>query len=94
MALTKKHIIREVNELGYNWRDSAEIAEAILEIMKKSLEDGEDVLVSGFGKFVVQEKEPKSVRSFATGESMRLDARNVVSYRCSGKLKEKINNGQ
>ncbi len=94
MALTKKDIIREVNQLGYNWRDSAEIVEALLEIMKKSLENGEDVLVSGFGKFVVQEKKPKSVRNFATDESMSLDARRVLTFRPSGKLRNRINNGQ
>ena len=94
MSLTKSDIIRQVNQLGYNKKDSAEIVEALLEIIKQSLEDGEDVLVSGFGKFVVQENAPRNGRNFVTGESMRLDARRVVTFRPSGKLRNRINNGQ
>jgi len=92
MSLTKSDVIRQVNQLGYNWKDSTEIVETLLEIIKKSLEDGEDVLVSGFGKFVIQEKAPRKGRNPATGEDLMLDARKVVTFRCSGKLKERINN--
>ena len=91
MSLTKSDIIRQVNQLGYNWKDSAEIVEALLEIIKQSLEDGEDVLVSGFGKFVIQEKAPRRGRNPATGDDLMLDARKVVNFRCSGKLRKKIN---
>jgi len=91
MSLTKSDIIRQVNQLGYNWKDSAEIVETLLEIIKQSLEDGEDVLVSGFGKFVVQEKAPRKGRNPATGDDLMLDARMVVNFRCSGKLRRRIN---
>ena len=91
MSLTKSDIIRQVNQLGYNWKDSAEIVETLLEIIKQSLEDGEDVLVSGFGKFVVQEKAPRKGRNPATGDDLMLDARKVVNFRCSGKLRRRIN---
>ena len=72
-------------------KDSAEIVETLLEIIKQSLEDGEDVLVSGFGKFVIQEKAPRRGRNPATGDDLMLDARKVVNFRCSGKLRKKIN---
>ncbi len=91
MSLTKSDIIRQVNQLGYNWKDSAEIVETLLEIIKQSLEDGEDVLVSGFGKFVIQEKAPRKGRNPATGDDLMLDARKAVNFRCSGKLRKKIN---
>ncbi len=64
--------------------------ETILEIMKKTLESGEDVLVSGFGKFCVKEKRERRGRNPATDEPMRLAPRRVVTFKCSGKLREKI----
>ena len=91
MSLTKSDIIRQVNQLGYNWKDSADIVEALLEIIKQSLEDGEDVLVSGFGKFVIQEKAPRRGRNPATGDDLMLDARKVVTFKPSGKLRKRIN---
>jgi len=90
----KAQIVKQVNQLGYNKKDSAEIVETLLEIIKQSLEDGEDVLVSGFGKFVVQEKAPRRGRNPATGDDLMLDARKVVNFRCSGKLRRRINNGE
>lgn len=91
MAYTKNDIIRQVNQLGYNWKRSTEIIETLFEIIKQRLEDGEDVLVSGFGKFAVKEKASRNGRNPATGKSMKLDARKVVTFRCSGKLRERIN---
>ena len=91
MSLTKSDIFRQVNQLGYNWKDSAEIVESLLEIIKQRLEDGDDVLVSGFGKFVVQEKSPRRGRNPATGDDLILDSRKVVNFRCSGKLRRRIN---
>ncbi|MGD9190735.1 MAG: HU family DNA-binding protein, partial [Desulfobacterales bacterium] len=51
MALTKSDIVATVHELGFTKKKSVEIVESLLEIIKSSLENGEDVLVSGFGKF-------------------------------------------
>jgi len=56
-----------------------------------ALEDGEDVLVSGFGKFCVKEKNKRRGRNPATGEDMMLDSRRVVTFKCSGVLKDRIN---
>jgi integration host factor subunit alpha len=63
----------------------------LIEIIKRSLESGEDVLVSGFGKFKVREKKARKGRNPATGEGVILDPRRVVTFHCSGKLRKKIN---
>jgi integration host factor subunit alpha len=68
-----------------------EITETLLEIIKKSLESGEDVLVSGFGKFCVKEKRERRGRNPSTGEDMMMRSRKVLTFRCSGKLRKKIN---
>ena len=78
-------------ENGFQKNQSIEIVETLLEIIKSKLASGEDVLVSGFGKFCVIEKQERRGRNPATGEDMMLDARRVVTFKCSGKLREKIN---
>ena len=58
-ALTKAHIVEAIAErIGYTKNESKEIVETLLEIMKRTLESGEDILISGFGKFSIQEKKP------------------------------------
>ncbi len=91
MALTKNKIIEQIYDLGFTKKKSVEIVEALLEIMKRTLENGEDVLVSGFGKFCIKEKATRRGRNPATGEDLILDARKVVTFKCSGKLRERIN---
>jgi integration host factor subunit alpha len=92
MTLTKAHIVGEVAEKnGYPKNQSSEMVETLLEIMKRSLESGEDVLVSGFGKFCVKEKHERRGRNPATGEDMMLEPRRVVTFRCSRQLRDKIN---
>jgi len=93
MALTKHDMVRQVQEMGYTQDKSVEIIEALLEIVKSCLESGEDVLVSNFGKFRVKGKAPRRGRNPATGEDLLLDARRVVTFKPSGKLREKINRG-
>jgi integration host factor subunit alpha len=92
MALTKAHIVEAVAEqIGYPKNQSFEMIEILLEIIKRTLESGEDVLVSGFGKFCVKTKHGRRGRNPATGEDMMLEPRRVVTFRCSGKLRERIN---
>lgn len=91
MALTKNKIVEHVNELGFTKKKSVDIVESLLEIIKSSLENGEDVLVSGFGKFCVKKKATRRGRNPATGDDLLLDERNVVTFKCSGKLRESIN---
>jgi integration host factor subunit alpha len=92
MALTKVHIINAIAEQnGFTKKQSTETVETILEIIKSSLAAGEDVLISGFGKFCVKGKRERRGRNPATGEDMMLAPRRVVTFKCSGKLRDKIN---
>ena len=93
MTLTKFDMVRQVQEMGFTQSKSGEIVEALVEIIKSSLESGEDVLISGFGKLCVKEKSPRRGRNPATGEDMVLEARRVVTFKPSGKLRERINQG-
>jgi len=94
MTLTKKEIVAKITELGFSKKESAELFKTLLEIIKNSLENGEDVLVSGFGKFQVKDKAPRRGRNPATDEDMFLDARRVVSFKCSGKLRRRLNGAE
>jgi integration host factor subunit alpha len=91
MALTKNDIVNKVHELGLTKKNATEVIESLLEVIKGSLAQGEDVLVSGFGKFCVKEKLPRRGRNPATGEDLLLRERKVVTFKCSGKLRDKIN---
>jgi integration host factor subunit alpha len=92
MALTKQAISERIREhLDFPKNQSIKVAEAVLEIIKSSLESGEDILVSGFGKFCVKEKNARKGRNPATNREMMLRARRVVTFKCSGKLRERIN---
>jgi integration host factor subunit alpha len=92
MALTKKDIIEQVyNQLGFPKNQTVEIVESLLEIIKSTLASGEDVLVSGFGKFCIRDKKERKGRNPATGEDAILAARRVVTFKCSGKLRTKVN---
>ena len=92
MSLTKADIIAAIQkEIGFTKNQSTELVESLLEIIKSELESGEDVLISGFGKFCVKEKRERRGRNPATGEDMILRPRRVVTFKLSGKLKEKVN---
>jgi integration host factor subunit alpha len=92
MTLTKAHIVEAVAEqIGYTKHQSSELIETLLEIIKRTLESGEDVLVSGFGKFCVKTKRERRGRNPATGEDMMLEPRRIVTFNCSRKLRDKIN---
>jgi len=92
MALTKANIVESIqSELGFTKNQSIDLVESLLETIKSTLEYGEDVLVSGFGKFCVQEKRQRKGRNPATGEDLMLAPRKVVAFKCSGKLRERVN---
>ncbi|MEW5909229.1 MAG: integration host factor subunit alpha [Thermodesulfobacteriota bacterium] len=91
MALTKNDIVAKVHELGFTKKKSVETIESLLEIIKNTLEKGEDVLISGFGKFCVKNKKERRGRNPATGSDLTLRGRKVVTFKCSGKLRDKIN---
>ena len=92
MTLTKLAIVESIAEQnGLPKTKSSEIVETLLEIIKKSLESGEDVLIPGFGKFCVKKKKQRRGRNPATGEDMMLRPRKIVTFKSSGKLKDKVN---
>jgi integration host factor subunit alpha len=92
MALTKAQIIEEVRtKNGFTLKKSTKTVEALLEIMKQTLESGEDVLISGFGKFCVKDKKERRGRNPATGEDLMLGPRKVVTFKGSGKLRKIVN---
>ena len=95
MALTKAQIVEKIqSNLGTTNSESIGIMETFLEIIKRTLASGEDVLVSGFGKFRVRQKKERKGRNPATGADMMLAPRTVITVKCSGKLRERINTGQ
>ena len=91
MAMTKSDIVAAVHEIGFTKKKSVEIIESLLEIIKGALETSEDVLISGFGKFCVKQKKQRRGRNPATGADLILKERKVVTFKCSGKLRDKIN---
>jgi integration host factor subunit alpha len=92
MALTKAQIVSTVqNHLGLSRKSSSKLIENLLEIIKQTLDNDEDVLISGFGKFCVKQKRERKGRNPATGDDMMLAPRKVVTFKCSGKLRDKIN---
>jgi integration host factor subunit alpha len=92
MPCTKDHIVNSIyNQLGLPKNRSTKIVESLLEIIKKTLASGEDVLISGFGKFCVRDKEKRRGRNPQTGDDMTLRSRRVVTFKCSGVLRDKIN---
>jgi integration host factor subunit alpha len=94
MALTKNDIVARLQEeLGFTKTQSIQVTESLIEVIKASLESGDDVLVSGFGKFTVKEKNERKGRNPATGEDMMLEPRRVVTFKWSGSLRKRVNGG-
>jgi len=95
MTLTKANIVEAVSEqIGYTKNRSFDLIETLLEIIKRNLESGEDILVSRFGKFCVTTKHERRGRNPSTGEDMMLEPRRVVTFRCSRQLRDKVNGDQ
>jgi integration host factor subunit alpha len=94
MTLTREAITKSViDRLDLSKALSAKAVAATFEIIKKSLEGGEDVLISGFGKFCAKEKGKRRGRNPETGEELMLSERRVVTFKCSPVLKRKLNGG-
>ena len=92
MALTKTQVVDSVQErIGFSRKKSTELVENLIEIIKDSIQNGDDVLISGFGKFCVKEKGVRKGRNPATGADMMLNQRKVVTFKCSSVLREKVN---
>jgi integration host factor subunit alpha len=93
LGCTKASIVEKVSEkINQSPSQAKDTVEKLLEIMKETLSCGEDIMLSGFGKFQVNEKAPRKGRNPATGKAMTLGKRRVVTFRCAGKLKDRLNN--
>jgi len=91
MTLTKAQIIEAISiKNGLSKKQSTETVETLLGVMKSTLASGEDVLISGFGKFKVKQKKERKGRNPATGEDLMLAPRKVVTFKSSGKLRKRI----
>ena len=92
MTLTKADITESIRtRCGYSRTRATALVKSTLEIMKERLSSGEDVLISGFGKFCVRDKGRRKGRNPVIGNDIELEARRVVVFKCSQVLKEKLN---
>jgi len=95
MTLTKAQVAESIqNRIGFPRKKSVDLLETLLEIIKKSLETGDDILISGFGKFCVKNKAERKGRNPATGDDLMLPPRKVVSFKCSSVLRDRIAGSQ
>ena len=92
MTLTKALIIENIRkDCEFDKAQSAKLFETLLETIKSTIESGEDLLISGFGKFCVKDKNKRRGRNPATGNDLTLGARRVVIFKCSPVLRERLN---
>ncbi len=92
MTLRKAHLIDSVRrQMTFPRSYSTRLVESLLEIIKRTLESGEDVLMTGFGKFCVKDKKKRNGWNPQTGEGLVLRARRVVRFKSSGLLKDRVN---
>ena len=90
-ALTKAQLAELLFEqIGLNKRESKDMIDAFFDLVIKSLVDGDDVKITGFGNFQIRTKAPRPGRNPRTGEPIPIDARRVVTFHASQKLKELI----
>jgi len=92
MTITKSDLINQIHTTtALSKRESIQATETVIETIKSTLESGKDVLISGFGKFKAMEKNPRKGRNPQTGNDLTLDARRVVTFKCSGVLRGRLN---
>jgi len=92
MTMTKANVVETICVKNkFLKKQSIETFETLLEIVKQTLESGEHILISGFGKLYVKHKKKRKGRNPATGEDMMITPRKVVIFRCSSQLKDRIN---
>ena len=90
--MTKKDLVERIYpELRFSKKESLDLLESVISIMKSTLESGEDVKISGFGKFEVNQKKDRKGRNPATGEAITIEARRILSFKPSALLRQRIN---
>jgi len=92
--MTKTDIVEKISEkCAIKKRESSDMVELVFSILKSTLEDGEDIKISGFGKFEVKKKRARKGRNPQTGETITIDARSVLTFKPSTILKSAVNSG-
>jgi integration host factor subunit alpha len=92
MSITKEDMVHSIqNRLGLSKRKSIDLVNSLLEIIKKTLENGEGVLISRFGKFCVRHQNERRGRKPQTGNDMALGEQRVVIFKCSEVLRDRLN---
>lgn len=90
--MTKADIVERIQtKIGFTKKESAEMLESVLSIMKTTLETGEKIKISGFGNFEVKQKKDRRGRNPQTGESITIDARRILTFKPSSILRQAIN---
>jgi integration host factor subunit alpha len=91
MTITKDSLVEMIhNEVGLNKREAKELIECFFEQIKQSLENGNDIKLSGFGNFILRNKAPRPGRNPKTGEEVTISERRVVTFKSGLKLKSKL----
>ena len=92
MTITKSSLINAIcNSSNIPKQESSSAVESLLEIIKQTLASGEDIMISGFGKFYLKDKRERRGRNPQTGDDMKLRARRVVTFKRSNLMRDKIN---
>ncbi len=92
MTLTKAEIVNNLNSsTAFSKEKSSSLVESVFELIKEDLVSENHVLISGFGKWSVRDKNPRKGRNPQSGTALMLDGRKVVTFKCSRKLKENLN---
>ncbi len=90
--MTKAEIVERINsELGFSKKESLDLLESVISIMKTTLESGENLKISGFGSFTVKQKADRRGRNPQTGEALTIEARRVLTFKPSALLRHAIN---
>ena len=90
--MTKSDIIESIyDEVGFSKRESADIVETFLDIIKETLENGENIKLSGFGSFNIRDKRARRGRNPQTGESITITPRRVLTFKASNVLRDQLN---
>lgn len=93
--MTKADVVEAVSgNCGISRKESVDLVESVFSLIKSCLERGEDLKISGFGKFEVKTKNPRRGRNPQTGEALEISARRVLSFKPSQLLRTAVNGGQ
>ena len=92
-TLTKNDLVEKIYTVhpALTKAQAVEAVETFLALSKSALINGNDLLLSGFGKFSLRDKRPRRGRNPQTGSALMLDARRVVTFKPSGILRDMVN---